>query len=158
MSGRRANKHTNLSRTRFARRSSGVRRTRVRASPTTSSWPARCTASRRPPCSGTRTESCSSRASTSRYARNFRQSYPSARFEFNDRSQIVRGTNLKILGVVEKDTGVYQCMASNPVGNVQASAQLIVQPKGEGGTATIPDGKSSTSAPSSAAWQRHPQI
>lgn len=35
------------------------------------------------------------------------------------------------MGVVEKDTGVYQCVASNPVGNVQASAQLIVDPKGE---------------------------
>ena len=45
--------------------------------------------------------------------------------------QIVRGTNLKILGVVEKDTGVYQCIASNPVGNVQASAQLQVLPKGQ---------------------------
>ena len=45
--------------------------------------------------------------------------------------KIVHGTNLKILGVVEKDTGVYQCVASNPVGNVQASAQLIVEPKSE---------------------------
>ncbi len=44
--------------------------------------------------------------------------------------QIVRESNLKILGVVEKDTGVYQCIASKPVGNVQASAQLLVLPKG----------------------------
>ena len=46
-------------------------------------------------------------------------------------SQIVRGTNLKILGLVELDSGVYQCVASNAVGNVQASAQLRVRPKGE---------------------------
>ena len=43
---------------------------------------------------------------------------------------MVHGNNLKILGLVELDSGVYQCVASNPVGNVQASAQLIVRPEG----------------------------
>ncbi|XP_059093555.1 neogenin-like isoform X2 [Tigriopus californicus] len=43
--------------------------------------------------------------------------------------QIVRGSNLKILGLVELDSGFYQCMASNPIGNVQASAQLLVKPQ-----------------------------
>ncbi len=45
-------------------------------------------------------------------------------------SQMVDGSNLRILGLVELDSGVYQCVASNPVGNVQASAQLVVKPKG----------------------------
>jgi neogenin len=46
--------------------------------------------------------------------------------------QIVRGTNLKILGLVELDSGIYQCVATNPAGNIQAGAQLKVVKKGEG--------------------------
>ncbi len=45
--------------------------------------------------------------------------------------QIVQGTNLKILGLVELDSGIYQCVATNPAGNVQAGAQLRVIKKGE---------------------------
>ena len=44
--------------------------------------------------------------------------------------QIVRGTSLKILGLVTSDAGVYQCIASNKVASVQASAQLQVKSKG----------------------------
>ena len=44
--------------------------------------------------------------------------------------QIIQGTNLKILGLVELDSGIYQCVATNPVGNVQAAAQLKVMKKG----------------------------
>ena len=40
--------------------------------------------------------------------------------------QIVRGSSLKILGLVGLDAGVYQCMANNVAGNIQASAQLRV--------------------------------
>ncbi len=39
--------------------------------------------------------------------------------------------DLHILGLVELDSGVYQCVASNEVGNVQAEARLVVKPKGE---------------------------
>ena len=35
-------------------------------------------------------------------------------------------SSLKILGLVERDSGVYQCVAINEVGNAQASAQLKV--------------------------------
>ena len=44
--------------------------------------------------------------------------------------QIIQGTNLKILGSVELDSGIYQCVATNPVGNVQTAAQLKVLKKG----------------------------
>ncbi|CAL4059823.1 unnamed protein product, partial [Meganyctiphanes norvegica] len=40
--------------------------------------------------------------------------------------QIVNGNNLKILGLVSTDSGMYQCLASNSAGDVQASAQLLV--------------------------------
>ena len=40
--------------------------------------------------------------------------------------QIVDESSLKILGLVERDSGIYQCVANNEVGNAQASAQLKV--------------------------------
>ena len=46
-------------------------------------------------------------------------------------SQVVRGTSLKILGLVSSDSGIYQCIATNEAGSVQAAAQLRVQSKGE---------------------------
>ena len=45
-------------------------------------------------------------------------------------SQMVRGTSLKILGLVSSDSGIYQCIATNEAGSVQAAAQLRVQSKG----------------------------
>ncbi|CAN7984038.1 unnamed protein product, partial [Ixodes hexagonus] len=40
--------------------------------------------------------------------------------------QIINGNSLRILGLVDSDRGMYQCFGSNPAGNVQTSAQLIV--------------------------------
>lgn len=40
--------------------------------------------------------------------------------------QIIKGTNLKILGLVELDSGIYQCVANNEVDNIQAAASLKV--------------------------------
>uniref|UniRef100_T1J0I1 Neogenin n=1 Tax=Strigamia maritima TaxID=126957 RepID=T1J0I1_STRMM len=40
--------------------------------------------------------------------------------------QFVNGNNLKILGVVTSDVGIYQCIGVNPAGNIQASSQLLV--------------------------------
>ena len=44
--------------------------------------------------------------------------------------QIVDNRNLRILGLVNSDAGLYQCFAENQVGNVQASAQLLILQKG----------------------------
>ena len=46
-------------------------------------------------------------------------------------NQMVGGTNLKILGLVSSDAGVYQCIATSQAGSVQASAQLQVLSKGK---------------------------
>ena len=40
--------------------------------------------------------------------------------------QIVHESNLKILGLVGLDAGIYQCVATNQVGNIQTSAELKV--------------------------------
>ena len=40
------------------------------------------------------------------------------------------GRSLKILGLVPSDRAVYQCLAENVVGNVQASAQLAIAESG----------------------------
>ncbi|XP_023218240.1 neogenin-like isoform X3 [Centruroides sculpturatus] len=45
--------------------------------------------------------------------------------------QIVNGYNLRILGLVYLDAGMYQCVATNPVDNIQASAQLIILDNGD---------------------------
>ncbi|XP_071534038.1 neogenin isoform X3 [Panulirus ornatus] len=44
--------------------------------------------------------------------------------------QIVSGNNLKILGLVEGDSGMYQCMAYNSAGDAQAAARLRVLKSG----------------------------
>ena len=46
-------------------------------------------------------------------------------------TQMVRGTSLRILGLVSSDSGVYQCIAANTAGTIQAAAQLRVQTKGD---------------------------
>jgi hypothetical protein len=48
----------------------------------------------------------------------------------SDYFQIIEGRNLRILGVVSTDAGMYQCFAENIVGSVQASARLIVTQPG----------------------------
>ncbi|KAL3202069.1 hypothetical protein MRX96_042706 [Rhipicephalus microplus] len=40
--------------------------------------------------------------------------------------QIVNGNSLRILGLVDADKGIYQCVGSNPAGNIQTAVQLIV--------------------------------
>lgn len=42
----------------------------------------------------------------------------------------IEGTHLRILGLVRNDQGVYQCIAENDAGSVQANAQLIVDSAG----------------------------
>ncbi|RZC39998.1 neogenin, partial [Asbolus verrucosus] len=44
----------------------------------------------------------------------------------NEYYQIVNGHNLKIMGLMTSDSGIFQCFASNPAGNIQAAASLKV--------------------------------
>ncbi|KAM7343025.1 neogenin protein frazzled isoform 6-T6 [Cochliomyia hominivorax] len=47
----------------------------------------------------------------------------------NDYMQLVGGHNLRILGLLQSDAGMFQCVGTNPAGSVQAAARLrIVQP------------------------------
>ncbi|XP_069703629.1 neogenin isoform X2 [Periplaneta americana] len=47
----------------------------------------------------------------------------------NDYLQVVNGYNLRILGLMETDAGIFQCVGSNAAGNIQAAARLtITQP------------------------------
>jgi hypothetical protein len=47
----------------------------------------------------------------------------------NDYLQVVNGYNLRILGLMEIDAGIFQCIGSNAAGNIQAAARLtIIQP------------------------------
>jgi hypothetical protein len=43
--------------------------------------------------------------------------------------QIVGGSSLKILGLVGLDAGIYQCVATNVVANIQFAAELKVPKK-----------------------------
>lgn len=38
--------------------------------------------------------------------------------------------NLRILGLMSMDSGIFQCLASNPAGNIQAAARLTVVSSG----------------------------
>lgn len=38
--------------------------------------------------------------------------------------------NLQVQGLVKTDEGFYQCLAENEVGNIQASAQLVILDQG----------------------------
>ena len=49
---------------------------------------------------------------------------------FHWKLQIINGNNLKILGLVASDFGIYQCIGSNPAGNVQAAASLTIYSSG----------------------------
>lgn len=40
--------------------------------------------------------------------------------------KLVNGYNLRILGLVRSDSGIYQCFAANPAGAIQATAQLLL--------------------------------
>ncbi|XP_019622379.1 PREDICTED: neogenin-like isoform X7 [Branchiostoma belcheri] len=44
----------------------------------------------------------------------------------SDYFQIQNGQNLRILGLVRSDEGMYQCVATNEYGSIQSSAQLII--------------------------------
>ncbi|XP_068083914.1 neogenin [Anabrus simplex] len=44
----------------------------------------------------------------------------------NEYMQVVNGYNLKILGLMSMDAGIFQCVGSNPAGNIQAAARLII--------------------------------
>jgi len=50
--------------------------------------------------------------------------------------QMVRGTSLKILGLVSSDAGIYQCIATNQAGAIQAAAQLQVRSKADSSLVT----------------------
>lgn len=49
----------------------------------------------------------------------------------NDYMQVVNGHNLRILGLIESDAGMFQCVGVNPAGSVQASARLQITQPGE---------------------------
>lgn len=49
----------------------------------------------------------------------------------NEYYQLADVSNLKIMGLMTDDTGLFQCVASNPAGNVQASAFLKVVESGK---------------------------
>lgn len=49
----------------------------------------------------------------------------------SDYFQLVDGYNLRILGLVLSDAGMYQCIASNAVGSAQSTAQLVVREMGK---------------------------
>ena len=53
----------------------------------------------------------------------------------SDYFQLVDGGSLRILGLVASDAGMYQCVAANAAGSVQATAQLVVLMNG---TSTSP--------------------
>ncbi|XP_054724817.1 neogenin-like isoform X2 [Uloborus diversus] len=45
--------------------------------------------------------------------------------------KLVNGYNLRILGLVRSDAGVYQCFATNPAGSEQSTAQLLLLQPGD---------------------------
>lgn len=48
----------------------------------------------------------------------------------NDYMQVVGGHNLRILGLINSDAGMFQCIGSNPAGSVQAAARLQIEEPG----------------------------
>jgi hypothetical protein len=49
----------------------------------------------------------------------------------NEYMQIVGGHNLKILGLLPSDAGMFQCIGTNPAGSVQAASRLQIVEPGE---------------------------
>lgn len=49
----------------------------------------------------------------------------------NDYMQIIAGHNLRILGLLQSDAGMFQCVGTNPAGSVQAAARLKIVHPGE---------------------------
>ncbi|KPU76720.1 uncharacterized protein Dana_GF13393, isoform C [Drosophila ananassae] len=49
----------------------------------------------------------------------------------NDYMQLVGGHNLRILGLLNSDAGMFQCVGTNAAGSVQAAARLRVVPQGD---------------------------
>ncbi|CAB3375598.1 Hypothetical predicted protein [Cloeon dipterum] len=49
----------------------------------------------------------------------------------NEYMQVLNGNNLRILGLMSLDAGVFQCVASNPAGEIQAAARLNVLKPGD---------------------------
>ncbi|XP_037714463.1 neogenin isoform X4 [Drosophila subpulchrella] len=49
----------------------------------------------------------------------------------NDYMQLVDGHNLKILGLLNSDAGMFQCVGTNAAGSVHAAARLRVVPQGD---------------------------
>ncbi|KAJ8955696.1 hypothetical protein NQ318_008568 [Aromia moschata] len=46
--------------------------------------------------------------------------------KYSEYYKLVNGYNLKIMGLMTSDSGLFQCFASNPAGNIQAAASLKV--------------------------------
>lgn len=49
----------------------------------------------------------------------------------NDYMKVVNGHNLRILGLLKSDAGMFQCMGSNAAGSVQAAARLQILEAGK---------------------------
>lgn len=49
----------------------------------------------------------------------------------NDYMKVVGGHNLRILGLINTDAGMFQCIGSNPAGSVQAAARLQIVEAGK---------------------------
>lgn len=49
----------------------------------------------------------------------------------NDYMRIEGGHNLKILGLLNSDAGMFQCVGTNPAGTIQSAARLEITEPGE---------------------------
>uniref|UniRef100_A0A7E4V648 Neogenin-like protein n=1 Tax=Panagrellus redivivus TaxID=6233 RepID=A0A7E4V648_PANRE len=61
---------------------------------------------------------------------------------------VIQNGKLRVLGLVRDDQGVYQCLAVNEVGSVQAAAQLVVDPAATSLALTAESAPSTPSVPS----------
>ncbi|XP_060521840.1 neogenin isoform X2 [Cylas formicarius] len=52
--------------------------------------------------------------------------------KYSEYYKLVNGNNLKIMGLMSTDSGIFQCFATNPAGNIQAAASLKVLPHSVG--------------------------